>query len=136
MLKLDRGWVPSHQDSSLYIRPFMFATEAHVGVRPSNIFAFVFHVSRWAYYTRPVRVKLELEYTRAAGGTGAAKAAGNYAGSLATELAKSQGYDQILWTDAATHTAVEECGTMNVAFVIRPACRAPNKRHSSLWCDP
>ena len=63
---------------------------------------------------------MELHYTRAAmGGTGAAKAAGNYAGSLfPTELAKSEGYDQILWTDAATHTAVEECGTMNVAFVL------------------
>lgn len=121
MLKLDRGWVPSHPDSSLYVRPFMFATEAHVGVRPSKSFRFcIFTCPVGAYYTRPVRVKLELEYTRAAaGGTGAAKAAGNYAGSLfPTELAKSQGYDQILWTDAATHTAVEECGTMNVAFVM------------------
>ena len=65
-------------------------------------------------------MKVEQHYTRAArGGTGAAKAAGNYAGSLyPTELAKSAGYDQILWTDGATHKTIEECGTMNVAFVI------------------
>ena len=121
MLKLDSGWVPNAPDSALYIRPFMFATESHVGVRPSQEYRFcIFTCPVGAYYTKAVKVKVELHYTRAAmGGTGAAKAAGNYAGSLfPTELAKSEGYDQILWTDAATHTAVEECGTMNVAFVL------------------
>ena len=121
MIKLDHGWVPSNPDSALYIRPFMFATEAHVGVRPSQSYRFcIFTCPVGAYYTKAVRVKVEQHFTRAAhGGTGAAKAAGNYAGSLyPTELAKSEGYDQILWTDGATHTAVEECGTMNVAFVI------------------
>ena len=121
LLKLDINWVPSHADSALYIRPFMFATESHVGVRPSKKYRFcIFTCPVGAYYTKPVKVKVELHYTRAAeGGTGGAKAAGNYAGSLfPTELAKSQGYDQILWTDAATHQNVEECGTMNVAFVL------------------
>jgi branched-chain amino acid aminotransferase len=121
MLKLDSAWVPSHPDSALYIRPFMFATEGHVGVRPSLTYRFcIFTCPVGAYYTKPVRVKVEQHFTRAAhGGTGAAKAAGNYAGSLyPTELAKSEGYDQILWTDSETHSAVEECGTMNVAFVI------------------
>ena len=121
MIKLDHGWVPSNKDGALYIRPFMFATEAHVGVRPSQQYKFcIFTCPVGAYYTKAVRVKVEQHFTRAAhGGTGAAKAAGNYAGSLyPTELAKSEGYDQILWTDAETHTSVEECGTMNVAFVI------------------
>lgn len=121
LVKLDQGWVPGFENSALYIRPFMFATEAHVGVRPSKSFRFcIFTCPVGAYYTRPVRVKVEQHFTRAAhGGTGAAKAAGNYAGSLyPTELAKSEGFDQILWTDAATHEHVEECGTMNVAFVL------------------
>ncbi len=121
MIKLDAGWVPSNPDSSLYIRPFMFATEAHVGVRPSQSYRFcIFTCPVGSYYANAVRVKVEQHFTRAAqGGTGAAKAAGNYAGSLfPTELAKSEGYDQILWTDSTTHSAVEECGTMNVAFVI------------------
>ena len=121
LVKLDQGWVPSNPDSALYIRPFMFASESHVGVRPSLKYRFcIFTCPVGAYYTKPVSVKVEQHFTRAArGGTGAAKAAGNYAGSLhPTELAKQAGYDQILWTDAATHTTVEECGTMNVAFVI------------------
>ena len=121
LLKLDSGWVPSAPDSALYIRPFMFATESHVGVRPSQQYRFcIFTCPVGAYYSKPVRVRVEQTYTRAAvGGMGAAKAAGNYAGSLyPTELAKQAGYDQILWTDANTHTAVEECGTMNVAFVM------------------
>ena len=100
LVKLDQGWVPGFENSALYIRPFMFATEAHVGVRPSKSFRFcIFTCPVGAYYTRPVRVKVEQHFTRAAhGGTGAAKAAGNYAGSLyPTELAKSEGFDQILW---------------------------------------
>ena len=121
LVKLDSKWVPSSPDSALYIRPFMFATEGHVGVRPSNNYRLcIFTCPVGAYYTKPVRVKVETKFTRAAaGGTGAAKAAGNYAGSLyPTELAKTEGYDQILWTDGATHTKVEECGTMNVGFVM------------------
>ena len=121
LVKLDQGWVPSNAESALYIRPFMFASESHVGVRPSEKYRFcIFTCPVGAYYTKPVSVKVEQHFTRAArGGTGAAKAAGNYAGSLyPTELAKAAGYDQILWTDSATHTTVEECGTMNVAFVI------------------
>ena len=115
LVKLDSNWVPSAPDSALYIRPFMFATESHVGVRPSNNYRLcVFTCPVGAYYTKPVRVKVETKFTRAAaGGTGAAKAAGNYAGSLhPTELAKSKGYDQILWTDGATHTKVEECAPL------------------------
>lgn len=121
LLNIDEQWVPGTEDASLYIRPFMFSTDAHVGVRASHKYRFIiFTCPVGAYYSKPVRVKVETEYTRAAkGGTGAAKAAGNYAGSLyPTMLASEKGYDQLLWTDAATHTNIEECGVMNAAFVV------------------
>lgn len=121
LISIDKDWVPHNSNSSLYIRPFLFATDSHVGVRPSNTYRFmIFTCPVGQYYNKPVRVKIECEYTRAAiGGTGAAKAAGNYAGSLLpTKLANDKGYDQLLWTDSKTHTCIEECGTMNVAFVI------------------
>ena len=121
LVGLDSDWVPSSDDASLYIRPFMFATDSHVGVRASHSYRFmIFTCPVGAYYSKPVRVKVETEYTRAAmGGTGAAKAAGNYAGSLyPTKKAGEEGYDQLLWTDASTHSFIEECGTMNAAFVI------------------
>ncbi len=121
LVGLDSDWVPSSSDASLYIRPFMFATDSHVGVRASHTYRFmIFTCPVGAYYSKPVRVKVETEYTRAAlGGTGAAKAAGNYAGSLyPTKLAAEEGYDQLLWTDSQTHSYIEECGTMNAAFVV------------------
>ena len=121
LVGLDSDWVPSSDDASLYIRPFMFATDSHVGVRASHSYRFmIFTCPVGAYYSNPVRVKVETKYTRAAaGGTGAAKAAGNYAGALyPTKLAGEEGYDQLLWTDSANHTHIEECGTMNVAFVV------------------
>tara|TARA_Y100001954_G_C15806603_1_gene602983 strand:+ start:1302 stop:2369 length:1068 start_codon:yes stop_codon:yes gene_type:complete len=121
LIGLDNDWVPSSDDASLYIRPFMFATDSHVGVRESHTYRFmIFTCPVGAYYSKPVRVKVETEYTRAAaGGTGAAKAAGNYAGALyPTKLAGKEGYDQLLWTDSANHTHIEECGTMNAAFVV------------------
>jgi len=121
LLKLDSQWVPNAEGSSLYIRPFMFATEVHVGVRPITQYRFViFTCPVGPYYKGNVRVKVETEYTRAApGGTGFAKAAGNYGAALRpTELAKAQGYDQILWTDAVEHKYIEESGTMNAVFVM------------------
>lgn len=121
LLNIDEKWVPGTDEASLYIRPFMFSTDDHVGVRASNSYRFIiFTCPVGAYYSKPVRVKVETEYTRAAkGGTGAAKAAGNYAGSLyPTMLAGKQGYDQLLWTDSATHSNIEECGVMNAAFVV------------------
>lgn len=121
LIKLDKQWVPYGEGASLYIRPFMFASEVHVGVRPSQEYRFlIFTCPVGPYYKGNVRVKVETEYTRAApGGTGFAKAAGNYAAALKpTELAKEQGYHQILWTDAVEHKYVEESGTMNAVFVM------------------
>ncbi len=121
LIRLDNGWIPTGDLSSLYIRPVLFATDEYIGVKTSDTYRFmIFTAPVNAYYSKPVRVKIERHYTRAAhGGTGYAKAAGNYAGSLyPAKLANQQGFDQLLWTDAQTHTYIEESGTMNVMFVI------------------
>jgi branched-chain amino acid aminotransferase len=121
LLDLDREWVPSKPGCSLYIRPFIFATDEFLGIRPSLKYKFMILTSPVGhYYSKPVSVKVETQYSRAIeGGTGFAKAAGNYAGSLYPALqAQKQGYDQLLWTDGKTHQHIEESGTMNVMFVI------------------
>ncbi|MEM6633345.1 MAG: branched-chain amino acid aminotransferase [Bacteroidota bacterium] len=121
LVSLDRAWVPSLAQGSLYIRPFMFATDEYIGVRSSDSYLFItFTCPVGGYYNKPVSLLTSKEFVRAAqGGTGSAKCAGNYAASLLPDkLAKSQGYDNILWLDAKEHTYVEECGTMNVFFVI------------------
>ncbi|MCG8476024.1 MAG: branched-chain amino acid aminotransferase [Cytophagales bacterium] len=121
LLKIDQAWVPSSPDTALYIRPYIFATDEYIGIRPSSSYRFIiFTCPVGAYYTAPVRVKIEEEYSRAApGGTGFAKAAGNYAGSLyPAKKAQEQGYHQLIWTDPVEHKYVEESGTMNVMFVI------------------
>jgi branched-chain amino acid aminotransferase len=121
LLDLDRDWVPTAKGSSLYVRPYMFATDDYIGVKPSETFKFIiFTCPVGNYYNKPVSVKVETKYTRAvAGGTGAAKTAGNYAASLYPALqAQKAGYDQLLWTDGKSHTLIEESGTMNVMFKI------------------
>ncbi|WP_341228168.1 branched-chain amino acid aminotransferase [uncultured Arcticibacterium sp.] len=120
ILKLDAAWVPEGEDNSLYLRPFMFASDVYLGVRPSFNYRFMIIMSpAGKYYSTPPKVKIETEYIRAAtGGVGYAKCAGNYAASLyPAKLAQEQGYTQLLWTDAQTHTKFEESGTMNVFFV-------------------
>ncbi len=121
LLKLDSQWVPQRDNYSLYVRPFMFATDEYIGVSPSKKYRFIiFNCPVGAYYSKPVKVKVETQYVRAApGGTGAAKCAGNYAASLyPAKLAQEEGYDQLIWTDGAEHKYVEEAGTMNFMFVI------------------
>lgn len=121
LLRLDAAWVPTQPDCSLYVRPYMFATDPYIGVRPSDTYKFVIFCSPVGkYYAKPPRVKVETEYIRAAeGGFGFAKCAGNYGGSLnPTRLAQQQGYDQLIWTDAREHKYIEESGTMNLMFVI------------------
>ncbi|MCA0231404.1 MAG: branched-chain amino acid aminotransferase [Bacteroidetes bacterium] len=119
LLRLDSAWVPTAPDTSLYIRPYMFSTDAYIGVKASDTYKFIIFTSPVGkYYSKPPRVKVEQHYIRAAeGGVGFAKCAGNYAGSLyPARLAQQQGYDQIIWTDARDHEYVEESGTMNVMF--------------------
>jgi len=116
LLEIDRNWVPRTEGGSLYIRPFMFATDDFIGVKPSLKYTYaVFCCPVGPYYSKPLRVKVEEEYSRAApGGVGFTKCAGNYAASMyPTALAQSEGYDQVLWTDPVTHTMVEETGTTN-----------------------
>jgi branched-chain amino acid aminotransferase len=135
LITMDRNWVPDGDGASLYIRPFMIATDSFVGVKPSERYNFsIFTCPVNAYYKDPVKVKVETKYTRAApGGTGFAKAAGNYAGSLfPSKLAQEQGYDQLLWTDAVTHEYLEESGTMNAMFVIDGKLTSPHTSETIL----
>ena len=121
LVNLDQGWIPQKEGSSLYIRPFMYATEECLGVKISDTYKFIIITGpAGPYYAHPVKLLAETEYVRAAvGGVGAAKAAGNYAGSLLpAKKAKEQGYDQILWMDGKEFKYVQEVGTMNVFFVI------------------
>ncbi|MGF1431889.1 branched-chain amino acid aminotransferase [Kitasatospora sp. LaBMicrA B282] len=123
LVQQDREWVPSQPEQSLYLRPFMFATEVGLGVRPANEYVFIVIASpAGAYFpggVKPVSVWLSEEYVRAApGGTGAAKCAGNYAASLVAQAeAAAQGCDQVVWLDAAEHKWIEEMGGMNLYFV-------------------
>src|SRR5690554_1129311 len=121
LVKMASGWIPEGELSSLYIRPVLFAIDECVGVRPSDNYRFmIFSSPVNAYYSKPVNIKIERHFTRAAhGGTGYAKAAGNYAASLyPAKLAAREGIDQLLWTDAVEHKYIEEAGTMNVVFII------------------
>lgn len=121
LVAIDADWVPRDADGSLYIRPFMIATEDRIGVKAADEYLFIVVCSpAYQYYSEPLRVKVETTYTRAAdGGTGAAKCGGNYGGALyPTRLAREAGYDQILWTDNQHHEFIEESGTMNAMFFI------------------
>lgn len=121
LVSLDADWVPRDADGSLYIRPFMIASEDRIGVKVSDEYLFMIVCSpAYLYYTQPLRVKVETEYVRAAeGGTGMAKCGGNYGGAFyPTSKARAEGFDQVLWTDAKTHELIEESGTMNAMFFI------------------
>ncbi|NJP45144.1 branched-chain amino acid aminotransferase [Actinacidiphila epipremni] len=123
LVRQDRAWVPSEGEASLYLRPFMFATEVGLGVRPANEYLFVVIASpAGAYFSggvQPVSVWLSEEYVRAApGGTGAAKTGGNYAASLVAQAqAIEHGCDQVVWLDAIERRWIEEMGGMNLYFV-------------------
>jgi branched-chain amino acid aminotransferase len=118
---VDREWVPNKEGYSLYIRPFLFATDDFIGIKPSDNYKFIiFTCPVGAYYSQPVNVKIEEYYTRAAeGGVGRAKTAGNYAASLyPAKLAQENGFHQLVWTDAKEHKYIEESGTMNIVFEV------------------
>ena len=121
LIELDKNWVPNSYGCSLYIRPFMFATDEFIGVKPAEKFRFMIITSpAGAYYSKPTRIYLQKEYIRAfPGGIGFTKAAGNYGATmLPSKKIKDMGYDQILWVDGVEHKYVQEIGTMNVFFVI------------------
>jgi branched-chain amino acid aminotransferase len=121
LVKLDKNWVPDMEGASLYIRPFIIATDEFIGVRPSDNYRFYIITSpAGRYYNEPVKVLVETNYIRAVeGGVGYVKASGNYGRSLfPTKLAQQRGYHQIIWTDSRNHRYLEESGTMNLMLVI------------------
>jgi len=121
LVDLDQGWIPPQEGSALYIRPTVIATDPFIGVKPSKTYRFfIFTCPVGPYYSAPVKLWADTKYIRAAmGGTGEAKYAGNYGASLLpAELAQEKGYDQVLWLDAKEFKYIQECGTMNIMFVI------------------
>jgi branched-chain amino acid aminotransferase len=135
LVHLDKNWIPSKEDHSLYIRPFMFASDEVIGVRPSDNYKFMIILSPTGpYYSAPMRIYVEEKYVRAVpGGVGYAKAAGNYGAAMyATAEAKKKGYDQVLWMDAFEHRYVQECGTMNVFFIIGNTAITPDLEQGTI----
>ncbi len=121
ILRIEKDWVKKGKGNTLYIRPFMIATGTGVVAAPSSQYRFMIILSpAKSYYSGEVKVIIAEHYSRAAnGGIGAAKAAGNYSAQFyPTQLANKDGFQQIIWTDDATHTKLEEAGTMNVFFRI------------------
>jgi branched-chain amino acid aminotransferase len=121
LVQLDTSWVPDDADGALYIRPFMIATEDRIGVKVADEYTFMIVCSpAYQYYAKPLKVKVENHFVRAAeGGTGAAKCGGNYGAAFyPTQMAREAGYDQVLWTNSKNPELIEESGTMNVMFYI------------------
>lgn len=121
LLKLDEAWIPAKPDHSLYIRPFMFSSMEMIGVKPGTKYKFLIILSPTGpYYATPMRIYVEEKYVRAVpGGVGFSKNAGNYGAAMYPSAeANRKGYDQVLWMDAFEHKYVQECGTMNVFFII------------------
>ncbi|GAA4739564.1 branched-chain amino acid aminotransferase [Flavisolibacter ginsenosidimutans] len=121
LVSVDKDWVPEGEDVALYIRPLVFASEAKFGVKVSDEYTLIIMTGPVStLYQKPIKVKVERHYIRAAkGGVGYAKCAGNYGGAFyATQKAREEGFDNVLWMDAFEHEYIEESGTMNLLFVI------------------
>ncbi|MCU0428600.1 MAG: branched-chain amino acid aminotransferase [Cytophagaceae bacterium] len=128
LVKLDNQWIPSLEGCSMYIRPFMYASDEFIGVKPSSTYKFIIFTSPVSgYYKGSVKVIVETEFVRAAeGGIGYAKTGGNYAASLLpAKQALEKGYHQLLWTDSKEHSYFEESGTMNLMFVVNDTILTP-----------
>ncbi len=135
VVEVDEQWIPNKEGYSLYIRPFMFATDEFIGIKPSETYKFmIFTCPVGAYYSDPVNVKIEEHYTRAAeGGVGRAKTAGNYGASLLpAKIAQAEGFHQLLWTDSKEHKFIEESGTMNVVFIIDDVIISPSEETDTI----
>ncbi|MDD5602740.1 MAG: branched-chain amino acid aminotransferase [Eubacteriales bacterium] len=134
----DRDWIPTAEGTSLYIRPFIFATDAYLGVKPSSTYKFMIIMSPvGAYYPQginPVKIYVESKYVRAVkGGTGFAKTPGNYASSIKAQMeAYEKGYIQVLWLDGIERKYIEEVGSMNVFFKINGEIITPSLEGSIL----
>jgi branched-chain amino acid aminotransferase len=121
LVEIDHQWIPTSEGASLYVRPFMFATDETIGVKASSNYKFMIITGPVGlYFSKPVKLWVEEHYVRAAnGGVGEAKTAGNYAASLLpAKLAREKGYDQVIWMDSKEFKYIQEVGTMNLFFVI------------------
>ncbi|WP_299097445.1 branched-chain amino acid aminotransferase [Winogradskyella sp.] len=121
LVAIDKAWIPPQDGSALYLRPFMYADEAFIGMRAATSYKFIIMASpAGPFFSKRIKLWAEKKFVRAVdGGTGEAKAAGNYAAAIRpTELAKAKGYDQVLWLDAVEHEYIQEVGTMNIFFKI------------------
>ncbi|MEG0804822.1 MAG: branched-chain amino acid aminotransferase [Lachnospiraceae bacterium] len=131
IIKIDKRWIPTKPGTALYIRPFVIATDAALGVRPSDTYKFIIILSPVGpYYAEglnPVKIWIEDEYVRAVrGGIGFAKTAGNYAASLKSQVkAHDAGYSQVLWLDGVERKYIEEVGAMNIFFKINGTVVTP-----------
>jgi len=131
LVKIDADWIPKNEGTSLYIRPFVIATDEFLGVAPSKNYLFIIILSpSGAYYAsglNPVGIWIEDDYVRAVkGGIGYAKTGGNYAASLAAqEKAHADGYSQVLWLDGVERKYIEEVGAMNIFFKINGVVTTP-----------
>ena len=135
LVATDKAWVPKQPGSSLYLRPFVYASEAKFGVKISEQYRFIVFTGPVPdLYAKPIKVKVETNFVRAAkGGTGFAKCGGNSGGAYyPTRLAREQGYDQVLWTDGRENKFIEESGMMNVMFVIDDTLVTPSLSDSIL----
>lgn len=138
LVAVDEEWVPSLPGTSLYIRPFIIATDVQLGVHPSKTYLFIIILSPVGSYYKeginPVKIYVEREYVRAVrGGTGFAKVGGNYANSLIGQRkAESLGYAQVLWLDGVEHKYIDEVGAMNVFFVIDGKVITPTLESGSI----
>jgi branched-chain amino acid aminotransferase len=129
LIDLDSAWIPPIKGSSLYIRPYMYASDEFIGVKPSQTYRFViFTCPVGSYYDKPVKLITEQTYVRAVNGlTGEAKAGGNYAASLLpARIAQQKGYDQVIWMESPEFKKVQEVGTMNLFFVIGDKVLTPS----------
>ena len=135
LLEIDKNWIPNSDSMSLYIRPFMIADSEFIRATPASEFKFIIITSPTStYYSGKTNLKIEQKYARSVvGGTGFAKAAGNYAAAFApTKKAQNEGFTQIIWTDAISHEYIEECGTMNIMFRIDDKIITPKLSDSIL----
>lgn len=134
-VEIEKDWVPSQEGCSLYLRPFLFATDEYVGIRPSETYKFIiFGCPVGNYYSEPVNVKIEEFYTRAsAGGVGRAKTAGNYGAALfPAKQGQLKGFHQLVWTDGKEHKYIEESGTMNILFIINGVIITPSEETDTI----
>ena len=132
---LEKDWIPTQDGSALYLRPFMYADEAFIGMRAATSFKFIIMASPTGpFFNKKIKLFAERKYVRAVnGGTGEAKAAGNYAAAIRpTEFAKAKGYDQVLWLDGYKFEEIQEVGTMNIFFKIAGKFITPNLSGSIL----